>query len=165
MYHHERKASRKQTKPWRNYIFYGLEWKIWHVKYSNIFNCKGDNFKLKQIHPSFVVSVGWFLRILSKFISEWETLLEVQITVCLCVCAEMISLQIYWKWVWCNNSWSKQLRILIYRNLQSTVLPIINKVSLHKQSYSWGLQLTWYFNQKYENCLFLLSIWICERWQ
>ena len=31
--------------------------------------CKGDNFKLKQIHSSFVVSVGTNLRILSKFIN------------------------------------------------------------------------------------------------
>ena len=33
----------------------------WNVK--NLFNCKGDNFKLKQILPSFVVSVGTNLRI------------------------------------------------------------------------------------------------------
>ena len=51
-------------------VFYGLEWKIWHVRNPYIFNCKGDNFKLKQNHSSFVVSVGVNLRILSKFISE-----------------------------------------------------------------------------------------------
>ena len=34
------------------------------------FNCKGDNFKLKQIHLSLVVSVGTNLRILGKLISE-----------------------------------------------------------------------------------------------
>ena len=54
---------------------YGLEWKIWDVRNPDIFNCKGDNFKLKQNHPSFVVSVGINLRILSKFIREWGTLL------------------------------------------------------------------------------------------
>ena len=103
-------TSRKETKPWRNYIFYGLERKIWHVK-NPYFYCKGDNFNLK---PSVEVSVGTNLSILSNFISEWGTLLKVQIMICLCACAEMISLQIHWKLFYCDNSRSKQLRLLVF---------------------------------------------------
>ena len=68
---------------------------------------------LKQMHPSFVipvVSVGTNLRMLSKCISEWGTLVKV----CLCTCAEMISLQIYLKWFCCDNSRSKQLRLMVF---------------------------------------------------
>ena len=59
------------------------------------FNCKGDHFKRKQIRSYFVVSVGTNVRILSTFISEWGTLLKAANHVCLWVCAENISLQIY----------------------------------------------------------------------
>ena len=36
------------------------------------FNCKEDNFKLKQIHPSFVVSVGTNLRIYASLLVNGE---------------------------------------------------------------------------------------------
>ena len=48
------------------------------LKIPMFFYCKGDNFKLKQIHPSFVVSVGTNSRNLIKFISAWGMLLKVQ---------------------------------------------------------------------------------------
>ena len=49
--------------------FYGLEWKIWHVKIPICLIAR-EIILTKQICISLVVSVGTCLRILSKFIRE-----------------------------------------------------------------------------------------------
>ena len=76
-----------------------------------------------------------------------------QITVCLCACTEMISLEIYWKWFCCDNSRPKQLRLLVFIAFCSQT-PCLYDINA-KQGYSLhGILI----RNKYFFFLFLLSI-------